>query len=163
VIIAIGQKTDSSFLKEDLGMELTERGFVKVNPKTQQTSIPGVFAGGDVTTGSASVVESMAGGERAARAMDRFLGGPGVIPERGRAASRIEDIAFNLAEIEEKDRVEPVCRRPDPRNGPFAEIEDAYSEGDAREEAHRCTRCDLRGEINFWLRPVDLEDSVKKE
>jgi NADPH-dependent glutamate synthase beta subunit-like oxidoreductase/Pyruvate/2-oxoacid:ferredoxin oxidoreductase delta subunit/Pyruvate/2-oxoacid:ferredoxin oxidoreductase gamma subunit len=163
VIIAIGQKTDSAFLKEDLGMEVTERGFIKVNPKTQQTSIPDIFAGGDVTTGSTSIVDAMASGERAARAIDKFLGGPGIIPERVRAASRIEDIAFNLGEIEEKDRVEPTCKRLDLKISPFAEIENAYSEESAREEAHRCTRCDLRGEINFWLRPVDLEDSVKKE
>jgi NADPH-dependent glutamate synthase beta subunit-like oxidoreductase/Pyruvate/2-oxoacid:ferredoxin oxidoreductase gamma subunit/Pyruvate/2-oxoacid:ferredoxin oxidoreductase delta subunit len=163
VIIAIGQKTDSAFLKEDLGMELTEKGFIKVNPQSQQTSIPGIFAGGDVTTGSASIVGAMASGARAAQAIDKFLGGLGIIPERVRAASRIEDIAFNMEEIEEKDRLEPARIRLDLKISPFAEIENAYSEESAREEAHRCTRCDLRGEINFWLRPMDLEDSVEKE
>ncbi|MBI4495479.1 MAG: FAD-dependent oxidoreductase [Deltaproteobacteria bacterium] len=158
VIVAIGQKVDSSFLSNNLGLQLNENGTVKVNPLTQQTSLPAVFAGGDVITGSTSVVEAMAGGERAARAIDRFLGGPGMIPEKVRDASRIEEIVFNLGEIEEKDRIEPMLKRLDSPVGNFREIECTYLEKEAQEEAHRCTRCDLRGEFNFWARPVEFAE-----
>lgn len=164
VIVAIGQTTDLNFLENnsDMKLELKENHTIKVHPITQGTSVKGIFAGGDVTTGSASVVEAIAAGERVAKAIDKFLAGAGVILEKVRKASKVEDISFNLGEIEEKNRIEPKLEVVDSLVHHFQEIECNYSEQDAKEEAHRCTRCDLRGEIDFWLRPVDFDEEIKK-
>jgi NADPH-dependent glutamate synthase beta subunit-like oxidoreductase len=56
VILAVGQSPDFSFLPPDLGIQLTEQGNIKTNPQTFETNIPGVFAGGEATSGPASAV-----------------------------------------------------------------------------------------------------------
>jgi NADPH-dependent glutamate synthase beta subunit-like oxidoreductase/CO/xanthine dehydrogenase FAD-binding subunit len=72
VLMAVGQKADLSYLNPDLNLGIT-RGLIMVEAETQETSIPSLFAGGDVTTGPASVIEALAAGRRAAIAMDRTL------------------------------------------------------------------------------------------
>lgn len=65
ILLAAGQKTDLSFLGEDPSVE-TERGKISIKEASQMTSKEGVFAGGDITTGPATVVQAMAAGRRAA-------------------------------------------------------------------------------------------------
>jgi glutamate synthase (NADPH/NADH) small chain len=49
-------------------------GYIAVDEKTNTTSIPGVFAGGDITTGAATVILAMGAGRRAASGMLQFMG-----------------------------------------------------------------------------------------
>ena len=72
VILAIGQTPDLSFIEDEIEVD---RGVIKVNPITMETSLPGVFAGGDVVSGSASVVEAIEAGKIAATSIDRYLTG----------------------------------------------------------------------------------------
>lgn len=60
-------------LAEDLGLELTEGGFVKVNRLTQETSMPGVFAAGDVTGGRMQVTTAVGSGASAAISAMQYL------------------------------------------------------------------------------------------
>lgn len=60
-------------LAEDLGLELTEGGFVKVNRLTQETSMPGVFAAGDVTGGRMQVATAVGSGASAAISAMRYI------------------------------------------------------------------------------------------
>jgi len=71
VILAIGEVPDLEFLPKDI--ELNEDGTVWVNPITMETSLPGVFAGGDAVTGSASVIEAIRAGKRAAESIEGYL------------------------------------------------------------------------------------------
>lgn len=71
VIVAIGQVPDTNFLPETV--ETTEKGTIIVNPFTLETSLPGLFAGGDVVTGSATVMDAIIAGRRAAIAIDRYV------------------------------------------------------------------------------------------
>ncbi len=64
---------------EQLGVELDERGNVKTNDFA--TSVPGVFAAGDMRRGQSLVVHAIAEGRRAARAIDRYLMGETVLPD----------------------------------------------------------------------------------
>jgi len=48
-------------------------GYINADPKTQAASIPGVFAGGDIVTGGATVILALGAGRRAARAMEKYL------------------------------------------------------------------------------------------
>ena len=62
---------DTLITPED-GIEITPRGTIAVDPDTLATSAPGIFAGGDVTTGAASVIEAVALGHRAAISIDAY-------------------------------------------------------------------------------------------
>ena len=71
VILAIGQAAELGYAK---GVK-TQRGLIVADAATQTTNLPGVFAGGDAVLGPASVIEAIAAGRRAARAMDAYLNG----------------------------------------------------------------------------------------
>ena len=70
VISAIGQKVDRKVLK---GLELNPDGTVKVDPNTGETSIKGVFAGGDVVNGPGWAIDAIAAGKKGAEAIARYL------------------------------------------------------------------------------------------
>ncbi|MCL2671556.1 MAG: FAD-dependent oxidoreductase [Clostridiales bacterium] len=70
VITAIGQGPDLRFLSGDIERF---RGAVQVDPYTMETNIPGVYAGGDATSGTASLVEALAAGKLAAASIARYL------------------------------------------------------------------------------------------
>jgi len=73
VILAIGEKPDLTFLPKEI--EITEAGTIAVDPFTMETSMPGVFAGGDAVSGPATVVEAIVAGKRAASSIERYLKG----------------------------------------------------------------------------------------
>jgi len=75
-ILAIGESPDVSFLPEEV--ELTEQNTIVVDPLTLETSMSGVFAGGDVVSGPATVIEAIAAGKTAALSIDRYLREGGV-------------------------------------------------------------------------------------
>lgn len=72
-ILAIGESPDISFLPKEIAV--TEWNTIAVDPLTLETSMPGVFAGGDAVSGPASVIEAIAAGKRAAVSIDRYLRG----------------------------------------------------------------------------------------
>jgi len=71
VIIAIGETPDLGFLSD--GMEVNDDGTLWTNPMTLETSAKGVFAGGDVVTGPATVMEAICAGEAAAQSIENYL------------------------------------------------------------------------------------------
>ncbi|MFQ6080452.1 MAG: FAD-dependent oxidoreductase [Candidatus Bathyarchaeia archaeon] len=73
IIMAIGETSDLSFLPKDV--TVTRRNTIAVDPVTLETSLRGVFAGGDVISGPATVIEAIAAGKRAAVSIDRYLTG----------------------------------------------------------------------------------------
>jgi len=73
VVVAIGQGPNPILLQGTEGLALNKRGYIEVDPETLMTSIPGVFAGGDIVTGAATVIAAMGAGKKAARAIDRYL------------------------------------------------------------------------------------------
>jgi glutamate synthase (NADPH/NADH) small chain len=75
-IVALGTRSNPLLLEATPELGLTERGYIKVDEKTGETSIPNVFAGGDIVTGSATVILAMGAGRRAAREIAARLLGP---------------------------------------------------------------------------------------
>jgi formate dehydrogenase beta subunit len=71
VILAIGETPSVGFLPKEV--ELNEDGTIWVNPITMETSLQGVFAGGDVVSGPASVIEAIRDGKRAAESIENYL------------------------------------------------------------------------------------------
>jgi glutamate synthase (NADPH/NADH) small chain len=72
VIVAIGQGPNPIFTKSTEGLALNARGNIVTNEKGQ-TSLPYVFAGGDIVTGAATVIKAMGAGKDAAEAIDEYL------------------------------------------------------------------------------------------
>jgi NADPH-dependent glutamate synthase beta subunit-like oxidoreductase len=56
-------------------LQTTRRNYIQADPETLQTSKKGVFAGGDIVTGGATVILAMGAGRRAAQAIDAYLAG----------------------------------------------------------------------------------------
>ncbi|MCX7893388.1 MAG: NADPH-dependent glutamate synthase [Burkholderiales bacterium] len=75
VIYALGTKANPIVTKSTPGLELNKWGYIVADPATQATSVPGVFAGGDIVTGAATVILAMGAGRRAARAIAAWLAG----------------------------------------------------------------------------------------
>jgi len=73
VIYALGTKANPIVTKSTPGLELNKWGYIVADPMTQATSVPGVFAGGDIVTGGATVILAMGAGRRAARAIGAYL------------------------------------------------------------------------------------------
>lgn len=73
VIIAIGNASNPLIPQTTDGLEINRRGNIVVNPETQATSIPGVFAGGDIVLGAATVILAMGEGRRAAKGINAYL------------------------------------------------------------------------------------------
>ena len=73
VIYALGTKANPIVTQSTPGLSLDRRGYIAVDEATQATSVPGVFAGGDIVTGGATVILAMGAGRRAARAVGTYL------------------------------------------------------------------------------------------
>jgi glutamate synthase (NADPH/NADH) small chain len=74
IVYAIGTSANPILAQTTPGLQLNKRGYIDVSPETQMTSIPGVFAGGDIVTGGATVILAMGAGRKAARAMLQYMG-----------------------------------------------------------------------------------------
>ena len=72
VIMAVGTRANPLLKDAAPDLELSRRGYIVTNDDGG-TSIPGVFAGGDIVTGAATVILAMGAGKKAAQAMDRWL------------------------------------------------------------------------------------------
>ncbi len=73
VIYALGTKANPIVTKSTEGLGLNKWGNIVADDKTQATTLPGVFAGGDIVTGGATVILAMGAGRRAARAVGAYL------------------------------------------------------------------------------------------
>ena len=140
VIAAIGQTTQ---IPETLALSKDDRGTLQADPDTLMTNVEGVFAGGDVVSGPASVIEAIAAGRQAAISIDRYLGGKGIIdealapPEEAKTPPQMQD------EEEERCRPRPSSLPADRRVRSFDLVELGMTEDMAVEEASRCLSCDL--------------------
>lgn len=74
VIVAIGQSPNPLATRATPGLELNRHGCIVVDQETMMSSIPGVFAGGDIVTGAATVILAMGAGKTAARGIHEWLG-----------------------------------------------------------------------------------------
>ena len=73
VIVAVGNASNPLIPATTDGLEVNKRGNIVVNPDTNMTSIPGVFAGGDIVLGAATVILAMGEGRRAAAGINAYL------------------------------------------------------------------------------------------
>jgi ferredoxin len=140
VIFAIGQTSDLSFLQAGDRVE-TERGLIKVDRETYQTSVPDIFACGDIAHGARLFIDAIASAHTAARSMHDFLRGTRtdvVLRKRWLPA------VYTMAE---------GWHREPRRNAPVLEsgqracsneiVELSFPEDQARRQGARCLRCNI--------------------
>jgi NADPH-dependent glutamate synthase beta subunit-like oxidoreductase len=156
VIAAIGQ---TPLIPEGFGLEIREDKTLQVDAETLATSREGVFAGGDVMSGPASVIEAIAMGRRAASSIDRYLGGGGLIEETLAPPERLDPWLGKDEGFANWHRVETPYLSLEQRLSGFAEVKLGLDEEAAIKEAKRCLRCNLRLDIS----PVKLPPLPKVE
>jgi formate dehydrogenase beta subunit len=146
VIVAIGQTGDLDWVQLGDGLEVTPRGSLVVDKETLATSVPGVFAGGDIAFGPRLIVNAVADGQRAAQGIHCYL----------------QNVRPRLVR---KGFFTPISRRDYPEIGPLrnylrwqrrqpaslpterrigvATVELGFEEPAAREQAGRCLICSI--------------------
>ncbi len=137
LLIAIGAQGEVEGFE---GIDFTRWKTFRVNPDTLETSIKGVFAGGDCIRGPDTVIQSIADGRKAALSIDKYLGGDQEEKETAQQA-RKRQIYAPVIEQERKRLRVPVLD-PQVRKMNFDEIELPFDEEACRQEALRCLRCD---------------------
>ena len=139
LIKAIGQE---SVTPDGFNVTVGRGGRIEADPDVLRTSKDGVYAGGDVVTGPASVIEAIADGRKAAISIDQFLGGTGDIEEQ--LAPPEGEIKYEPPEIEgEQYRPEVKMMPLEKRLACFDLVELGFTDDKAIEETDRCLRCDL--------------------
>jgi glutamate synthase (NADPH/NADH) small chain len=74
VIYALGTTANPIIAQTSPGLSTNKWGYIVINEETGMTSIPGLFAGGDIVTGAATVILAMGAGKRAAQGMLEYMG-----------------------------------------------------------------------------------------
>jgi len=160
LIAAIGQTPDLEFVKE-IGLELSPAGTLKVDEATLATNLEGVFAGGDVVTGPATVIDAMAAGRKAAQSIDRYLKGEPLAPTPEEVKAPREPSEEQIAEFRERfpvqERIEPQVAEPSARIKDFSEVVRGYDIERAKSEADRCMDCGICSECLECVKACDLE------
>ena len=164
VIVAIGQAGDLSFLDEEIKVE---RGIV-VDKNTFQTSMPGVFAGGEIVKGPGAAIEAMATGNKAALVIDKYLKGEDISKITETIPDYDEKEIIHFEELKGLDKVQSAPRNndtllpTDERKKHFKEISIGMNEETALKEASRCLNCGICSEclenVKFCVSP-----SIKHE
>ncbi len=142
VIVAIGQAADLAFA-DGQGISVTPRGGLQGDPVSLETSIPGVFCGGDVFYGPKSVVEAVESGKKAAESIRRYLNGIDL------KAGREEDWSYEKPPTEgvlTKPRMAIEKIAPAAREGNFREVAQGFNEETSLSEAERCLKCGICSE-----------------
>ena len=113
IILAIGQATDLSYAA---GAIETRRGLIVIDDETKKTNLEGVLAGGDVTSGPASVIHAITAGRKAAAAIAQ------ITPESHLIEGQPLEMHFD-------------CQKASERTPNLA------AAGDLQSEAERCANC----------------------
>jgi heterodisulfide reductase subunit A len=144
VIAAIGQNVESA----GLGVA-TDRDRLVVDPLTLETSVQGVFAGGDAVIGPASVVEAVGAGIQAAESVHRYLRGLDLREGRAQDYPRAKDIeVVPMTPVQRSPREHmPELTVPERVSG-FKEVELGLTAEQAVAEAKRCLACAVCSECN---------------
>jgi formate dehydrogenase major subunit len=172
-IAAIGQGTKITELAEGkvpnflpLGevLNLTRWQTIQVHEATFETSVEGVFSGGDVVTGAATAIEAIAAGRKAAHSIDTYIRTGKAQPEPVEFFSKKD--AYHNVTVEDLREGSRYPRRPMPSLSPderrksFSEVEQGYTAEDVKREAFRCLECGCTALFDCDLRRFATEYQV---
>ena len=145
VVSAIGQRIDRMGLDAMEELRWTKWGTLVADTITSAASAKGIFSGGDLVLGPATVVEAIGAGKRAAEGIERYLRG---LPQPKMPPVPVRRMRVDMTEVPASSKMS--LRRPEmPLLGPerrritFQQVELGYDEATAKQEARRCLRCDI--------------------
>lgn len=139
IIVAISQQAALDFFDAEYP-DRTPAGYLKVHPETMETSLPGIYAGGDaVGDGPATIVKAAGDGKRIARAIRVREEGPSFAT----ASSPTVDMVALLRHRSRRRFREPIPELDPARRRNFEEIVQTLDAETARREAARCLDCNL--------------------
>ncbi|WP_338828025.1 FAD-dependent oxidoreductase [Neomoorella thermoacetica] len=144
IIMAIGQAADLSLLGEKSPVA-TNRGLIKADPLTLATSVPGVFACGDIVRGPASVVEAVASGHEAAESVKRYLQGEDLAAGRSLEKEPHLDPPPNVVPFPGRRQAQAMAPVEE-RVKDFREVYQGFTPEEAIAEAKRCLNCGICSE-----------------
>ena len=140
VIPAVSQHSDLPFI-DPADVKTTRWGTLETDPESMMTSLPGVFAGGDVVRGPDVAIQAIADGKVVARIIDRYLGGTGKL----NTGEEIEIPRPSMdKDVGEHERFTMRFLDPASRTHNFDEVAIGFHKLNAIAEAMRCLRCDAR-------------------
>ncbi|UCD08090.1 MAG: FAD-dependent oxidoreductase, partial [Dehalococcoidales bacterium] len=150
VIFAIGQRP---LIPDGFGVDIMENGHIELDPFTQTSGREGVFAAGDAVHGTATVIQAIASGRKAAIAIDKYLGGNGIIDEKLAPEEETEACLGPMEGFAYLPRCEEIHVPREERLEDFRKVVGDIDREAANNESERCLQCDLRLKIKsveFW-------------
>jgi formate dehydrogenase beta subunit len=138
IVLALGQDTDSAFLRKISGIEFGPDGTVLIGPN-MMTGHAGIFAGGDMTPATRTVTTAVGHGKKAARFIDAWLRG-----QRRSKGPRPPLVSFSMLKLPIYTDAQPSLqpqRPPEERVQSFAEVVAGLAQAEALREAQRCFSC----------------------
>ncbi len=146
-ILAIGSGADPEFAQKSPDVPVNKWGNVLCDD-FGVTELDGVFSGGDIVSGAATVIEAVAGGKRAAESIERYIKGEpigvGCFEETVRVMD--DELLADTRDVTAMARSECAELDPKTRKTGFAEVEQGLTEEQAIAEAERCLNCALCSE-----------------
>ncbi len=139
VVVTIGQSPDLSYLMAGSEIKTSKWGSIIVDDMTKHTSVPGIFAGGDVVRGPDTVIWAIADGKEAAISIDRYLNGADMSTNRSRPLP-IRDIPLPRT-IKDNVRQDARTLSAEERSGNFNEVNLGLTAEQVKTEALRCFAC----------------------
>ncbi|MGZ3613642.1 MAG: NAD(P)-binding protein, partial [Thermodesulfobacteriota bacterium] len=171
IIPAISQSSDLSFLSQKDGIKTTRWGGIEADPLTLETSVKGIFAGGDAVTGPQTYIDAMGAGRKAAISIDRYLKGEDLRDGREEEGPQKDYIKIDIDGVEYRERA-TMASLPLGERRNFKEVSLGLKEEDVIREAERCLQCGGCSEclecikaceakaIDHWMKDEQLEIEV---
>src|SRR4030043_203057 len=171
IIPAISQSSDLSFLSQRDGIKTTRWGGIETDPFTLETSVKGIFAGGDVGTGPQTYIDAMGAGRKAAISIDRYFWGEDLRAGREEEGPQKDYVQIDIDGVEYRERASMTALSLEERRS-FNEVNLGLREEDVIREAERCLQCGGCSEclecikaceakaIDHWMKDEQLEIEV---
>ena len=159
--IAIGQMGDPALYGKNAAINITTGGLIPINEQCC-TNIEGVYAAGDVVAGASSVVQAMASGKSAARALHKNISGEELTPC---ATQRPRDRAFAdiPAEVPSLARARMPEMQPTTRKELYTEVALGLTEPQVHSEAERCLQCGVCSECLQCVEACDVAGAIRHD
>ena len=158
VVLALGQQTESGFLRKVPGIAFDADGTVQVT-ETMMTGHAGIFAGGDMVPGERTVTAGVGHGKKAARHIDAWL--RGAVHRTPPKHAVVEFDMLHLPIYSDADQATQQSLPADTRTDGFAEVLAGLSAEEATYEAQRCLSCGTCYECDQCFAACP-EDAIEK-
>jgi indolepyruvate ferredoxin oxidoreductase alpha subunit len=161
IIAAVGEEPNLVFMTGGANKAVVN-GYIKANPVTLETNVKGIFAGGDVVTGAATVIQALAAGRKAAKSIDKYFKGEPLDVGREDEDVFESKLIVDTWGINQESRSVMPTLLVSKRKANFREVETGLTKEMAIKEAERCLQCDCKICINLLACPALITDNNGK-